>query len=384
MKPSNCTALIVVEDPGAANFAAALPAALADAGCSARVIARAKGAAQLAALGTAHERVAGRAVATTLLRKYGADVVLVGTCEDPDSLGLRVVDAARSQGIPTIGLVDSAIAADHRFRGRTGDPMAHAPDVVVVPDSWARDAYIRVGFAKSNVAVTGHPHYDRVYAARAAQRATNARRQRALLFPGAGELPIVVFAAEISEGLAPEEFLRSSAYTLKGRGGSTRRTDIVLEEFLDALDALGRPVHRVLRLHPKNQAAEFQAYREEFHQVSAGGSGMSIAAAADMVVGMTSFLLVEAALLGRGTLSIVPRQVERTWLPTIAAGITPAVTSRARLRKALGDALASPPTATSLRILHRHFPLGAAKRVARTVRSAANWAKRNRPTGEVA
>jgi hypothetical protein len=41
---------------------------------------------------------------------------------------------------------------------------------------------------------------------------------------------------------------------------------------------------------------------------------------------------MEAALLGRPTLAILPRFAEKEWLDTIRSGITPCVTTREQLR----------------------------------------------------
>jgi hypothetical protein len=57
--------------------------------------------------------------------------------------------------------------------------------------------------------------------------------------------------------------------------------------------------------------------------------------ACDLVCGMTTMLLYEAALLGRPTLAILPRAVEGAWLPTIASGVTPAAITRPALSRML-------------------------------------------------
>jgi hypothetical protein len=48
---------------------------------------------------------------------------------------------------------------------------------------------------------------------------------------------------------------------------------------------------------------------------------------------------MEAAIMGRSTLSIVPRIAEKQSLPTIMAGITPCVTTREELQAVLPELL---------------------------------------------
>jgi hypothetical protein len=93
-------------------------------------------------------------------------------------------------------------------------------------------------------------------------------------------------------------------------------------------------------LHPKNTKEELAPFLKYFHQISQGDPPLPLFFAADLVVGMTSMLLMEAAIMGRSTLSIVPRDVEKVALPTIRSGITPCVTTRKELRTVLPDLLA--------------------------------------------
>jgi len=59
--------------------------------------------------------------------------------------------------------------------------------------------------------------------------------------------------------------------------------------------------------------------------------------ASDLSVGMTTILLQEAALMGKRTLSIVPREEERAWLP----GSIDCVTQRFLIRKKMEELLFS-------------------------------------------
>jgi hypothetical protein len=81
---------------------------------------------------------------------------------------------------------------------------------------------------------------------------------------------------------------------------------------------------------------------------------------------MTSMLMVEAALLNRPTLAILPREEEILWLPTAAAGITPVATTRLEVERKLADLLAE-LRAPDLKALSRLFPPHALDRVAATV-----------------
>jgi hypothetical protein len=334
--------LIFVEDPGAANGVCSLPAALAKRGVGSLLCTGGAAWTYLQGKVEPLEQLGPNADAGSLLDREAPSAVLVGTSENPETLGLGLVDEARRRAIPCAAFVDAFANAAYRFRGTSNDPLAHCPDRVFVPDSWTRDEFALLGLAQSRIVITGHPHYDDVLlkAAELEREGQHAVRRRVLPRAPQG-VQVVTFAAEISTGLNPTQFQRSPEYTLHGRGGRHGRTEIVLEELATAVSALRPRPHFVLRLHPKNTLDEFGPLLDEVDEVSHGGSALDVAFASDLVAGMTSTILIEASLLGRATLSIVPRPLERDWLPTIRAGTTAAATTRAEIARELQDWSAS-------------------------------------------
>ena len=336
----NTDVLIFVEDPGAANYVAQLPAALAERGRCTRLLADGLAKDHLPQLGIRPEVVHHPVAADRILASVGPRLLIVGTSENPDTLGLALVATARSAGIVSVGVVDLPTNADQRFRGQSDNPLAYAPDWLLVPNEWTKEAYAELGYPVQRVAVCGHPHYDHVRATRARleRRDRNALRQRVL--PGAPTgRKVVVFATEGSSGLKLQPNQRLAEYTLTGRGTITGRVQVVLEEFLDAIRLVKPRPYLVLRLHPKDSPDDYTAYLDEFDLVSSGGSPLELIYAADLIVGLTSMLLLEAVLLGKTTLSVLPREVEMDWLPSIRAGITTCVTTREQLRSTLVDLL---------------------------------------------
>lgn len=335
-----------VEDPGAANGVLGLAVALAERGVALTVAAAEPAAGWLRAQGEgADVVVADGEDPARLLDAHRCELLLVGTSENPRSTGLGLVDAARRRDLASVGFVDAYANAAHRFRGATDAPLAHVPDDLVVPDEWTRDAFVALGVDAARVHVTGHPHDDDVLARRASFEGEGVAAVRARALPGAHAAAargrrVVVFAAEIATGLDPAQFRRGPDHTLVGRGDRDDRTGIVLQEVLDALRAPAMPpTHFVLRMHPKNDLADFGPLLDEVDEVSRGGSALEVAFAAEVVVGMTSMFLLEARLLGVPVLSVVPRPLEADWLPTVRAGLTPCAFRRQDVRGGLEDAL---------------------------------------------
>lgn len=357
--------LVFVEDPGAANCVAALGAALAQVGIASTLLASGSACAHLASLAVPHVACSPASTASGEIEAHNPRLVLCGTAENRHSLGLALIAEARSRSLPSVGVVDGPSHAADRFSGSTGRPDAYAPDRILVPDTATAASFRALGFAPSRIVVAGHPQFDRLRAERARLDAEGRTAVRRRVLPDAGDgRPLVVFLSELSDGMAPALYRRAPHWTLSGRGGSDLRTQVALEEFLDA--SAGRGWIRILRLHPKSRAEEYAAYARELEAISSGGLPYDIVYAADLVVGMTTFLLVEAALLGRPTLAILPDAAHAAWLPSIAAGITPVAHRRAEIAAALDEGLENPPDRMAV---DRAFPAGATRRVAELVAS---------------
>ena len=339
--PPDADFLIHVEDPGAANFVGGLPAALEELGLTARVVAEGKALGHLRRLGVAFETPVPSATAKDMIDAADPRGVVAGTSTNPRSLGLSLMDHGRRRGLVTVGMVDGPASPRWRFRGESDDPLAHAPDHIFVPDAGIADAYVELGMARDRVKVCGHPGFDTVRRQRELLITEGRENVRRRLWPELHpERPLAMFVSELSDGgFEPEQFRRSSDYTLSGWGGSDARTDIAIEEFLDAVAASGVTPLLVLRLHPKETDGAEPAHASRFDLVSRAEPPLEAVFAADAVFGMTSVLLLEAALLGRPVVSIVPRAVEKAWLPADASAYLACVTTREEVRESVADAL---------------------------------------------
>jgi len=338
--------LIYVEDPGAANFVARVPSGLRARGYSVFFGTRGNAKSYLEGQGIDSKTIHESMTADSLLESCRPRVLVVGTSEDLEPLGLNLIAQAKKNAISSVGVVDGIANAAFRFRGKTADPLAFSPEWLLVPDEPTKKAYVHIGFPAGRIAVVGHPRYEEVKdQARRFERIGVSELRRGL-FPDAREdQKIVGFLSEVSTGLNPEQFKRSEAYRLSGRGTSIYRTEIVVEEFLDAIAPFRSDVYAVLRLHPKNKAGDLARYHREFDQISHTEPPLEVVYASDLSVGMTTILLQEAALMGKKALSIVPREEERSWLPGSIECVTQRALISTKLKALLfGESLPNPGT----------------------------------------
>ncbi len=330
--PKQLDVLVFAEDPGAANFLIPLPEVLFRKGISCCVLAAGSAKIFFQRAELHFHEVLPEWSPDEFLDLYEPRLLLAGTSQNTNSAGLLLFEEAKKRGIITVGAVDMMMNAAYRFRGETENPLHFAPDHLLVPDNATKQAFVECGFSREAICVCGHPHYDFVWKKHDMLRTEGKLRIRERIFPQAPpSKSIALFAADPSRGLQPDQFVCSEEYTLHGRGGSCLRTDIVIEEFLDEMAELSNKPYLVLRLHPRTQPDEFAAYLGAFDKVSREEPAIETLFAADYVFGLTSMLLVEAAIMGKPTFSIVPRDSERVWLPTIAAGLTVCASSRDEL-----------------------------------------------------
>jgi hypothetical protein len=324
---------LMVEDPGALNFLEPLIDVLIKEGWQLQLFAAGIGSTHLIRKGYEVKNPPScQESATNILRAYNCRAVIVGTSEDPHTAAFTLIDAARNEGITTIGVVDTAVNAEFRFRGTSNNPLLHAPIWLLVPDSSTCQAFEQLGFPKSHISVVGNPARDK-----AKSHASIYRKQKIAERSGTTkEDYTIVFVSELSNGLSPNQYNRTSEYTLGGRGTSTARTAIIAEELLDAKKAICEvyKIHArlILRLHPKQNEADLGSLCAEFDEVSSGGDPIPVLAEADLVVGMSSTLLLQAFDMGINCISVLPRAKERLWLPEVASGIIPSAIDRDNLR----------------------------------------------------
>lgn len=321
-----------LEDPGAVRFVAPLLRRLADTG---REITLVSSGVATSMLGELSPRPVSR-----LQDVYEdlnlASLVLVGTSENLRTIAFEIIGAARDANIPSVGAVDAFVNAKYRFAGLTKNSLAHAPDWLMVPSGRVSGIFADLGFSRERIFVVGHPARDGPKHRKACREPNSPKR--------------VVFVSEVSTGLNPNQYRKSSFYTLHGRGGSLLRTKIVVEELLDAVSELrknGEQIEMILRLHPKEKLHDLGSLVREFNTVSSGGDPLELLQSADLVIGMSSMLLSEAHTMGLPCLAILPREEEIYWLDETADGSVKSVTLRESIVPAIEGLLAFSLTLSS-------------------------------------
>lgn len=214
--------------------------------------------------------------------------------------------AAREVCVRSVAVLDFWGRYADRFR-RTRDSVESVchPDVICAPDEVSRAQMIVEGFAPESILVTGLPHMEQAMCLM--QSITPAQRcawRERYGVPG-DDLALVFFSDFLEQGYNVDEHGRLLL------GYNQQTTWQALSRSLDAVNrAAQRRIHLLVKPHLLEDASILQAAMQQTatHGILArlvkGADAHELIAVADIVVGMISTLLFEAALIGKPALSV--------------------------------------------------------------------------------
>jgi len=335
--------LVYVEDPGAANLVLGLTEKLTSIDCRVFIVASKSAQTLLSHHNEEFISFNSDLSADHLLREYQPSLVACGTSEDPETIGLSLISAARRSGILTVGLVDAAMNERFRFRGKSEDPLFHRPEKILVTSRKSIERFVEIGVNRSDIFLFQNPAF---LLARQKRRVFDLRsraQERGRIFgTGLAARKIICFLSERSDGLNSKDLKRSVEYTIRGRGQTRDRTKIVLEELIECCKELSKEIRIVVCLHPQEQPGDYLQYKKEVLILGGGVPSLEASFFSDLVVGLTTTLLEEVRVLGAPVLSIIPRELERNWVPFPITETSRIACSREEIKvqvsRVLGDA----------------------------------------------
>lgn len=238
-----------------------------------------------------------------------ASLVVLGTSETGAS-EKSILQVSKSLGRPVMVYFDSSANLDERLAVIGCSPVLLPNVVVVASDEDANELMCARPYLPRVVAL-GNPFLGSLFSTKPAVRVRNPT-----------EVPRIGFLYEPLVGLNPSQFTFDNQYYFQGTSGSSYRMHIAIEEFLGAYIQVRGGFSLGLRLHPKNELYEYEPYLQDFDFVSKGGGVQEFLLSCDLIFGCTSMGMVEAASLAIPTCSILTREIERRWIPTVDFGLT--------------------------------------------------------------
>ena len=318
--------LVFVEDPGVTNMVIDFPNFFRELNFKFQIIANNFASEILLKKNIRHVKIVNKKELKNYLKLNEFDIFLVGTSENKKSLALNLIDIAKDKKILSIGLVDMMSNYNFRFSGNSSNPLFYKPDKLIVTDENTKLKFINIGFEKENIFTCLHPQEERIKKLRESfvkQKIEKTRINQRWLF-----------VSESSDILNPKESFLNNDLTLRGRGKCNWRTGIVLEEIIDTIKTFNPKPELVLRMHPKNTKTQFIDWSNEFIFDEIQDPLQSVWQS-DVILGMSSNLLVEAMYLGKPVFSVLTRASEKEWMNELKMDYIYSVHNRKDLHKLL-------------------------------------------------
>ena len=201
---------------------------------------------------------------------------------------------AKQRGIPSLAFLDQWQNYAVRFSGKQDhERLAYQPDWINCLNEIGRKEMIREGFDETRLVAFGHPYLSSL---KHDLPALDVASLRAGLHISATD-KVVLFVSE----------------PIREHYGNTRGYDQyrALDYFLSSLADVTEQPKILVKLHPKDNRASFQALADKFATLSLQFIGNELSpieclAVSDLIFGMSSIMLIEAFILGKKVASLQP------------------------------------------------------------------------------
>ncbi len=238
--------------------------------------------------------------------------------------------------ILTIGLLDQWQNYALRFSGTSKkERLAYLPDYIFAMDRVAKREMVAEGIPRKRIIIAGQPAFDHLAAE--VKEADERKKEIKSKLKIKDGVTVITFVAEAMK----KDFKNRLGYdehsTLKFLGG-------LLERLCQA--DKGLKICLMIKLHPENNPEEFRRYLDKwssFEQkiVNMELTSFEIISISDIVVGMTSVMLLESILAGKVTVSIQLNSLTESQLVATKIGAIPFIKSKNTAKRILKGLLIS-------------------------------------------
>jgi hypothetical protein len=241
--------------------------------------------------------VSSRMEVDDIVGSFTPDLILLGTTPE-DSLDRRLTLYARQKGIRTFAIVDERYGFRRRFAHKNGQ-WSYLTDGVALMDGDCRQKAIAEGLPSSLLHVTGSPLLSFLFFETHSYLNNGDPKKNSL----SNEHKQIAF---ISEPFRRDNGSGSRSGYLEVFLGFTE--DTVRNDILTALESYDQPVSLIERIHPSDNRApkEKRIQKSLVWKQIRDGDLWSYLQGSDLVIGMRSMALLEAALLGCRVASYQP------------------------------------------------------------------------------
>lgn len=244
------------------------------------------------------DQSATRSELQTLLAESTPDVVLASTSVNGFDLEKILFAEACRQHVPSLAVLD--FWSNYRARFLSKDGRLSLPTRIAVMDSRAAEQMQADGIPRDRAVVTGQPAFDSLLSVSSADRQRNASATRSRLSVRPDEY-LIAYMSQPLQG-----FQKVLSGTDSERGTLPYDEKTVFADLQNAVKTSSCQCRIVIKPHPRELPESWIDTESAICTVDQEISSHDLAVAANVVVGMTSVILVESALLGSRVISLQP------------------------------------------------------------------------------
>lgn len=299
------------------------------------------------------------------LTKEDPSILLTGTSFNGVDLEKKFIVAARKLSIPSLSVLDFWSHYCVRFSNKDGK-LSCAPDMIAIMDDMAKKEMIAAGFDEKRLIVTGQPAFDDLDLWKSKFGPEKMANLRDELRVGNGDL-MILFASQ------PLSTLYGTDASNPMYPGYTEKEVLLalIRSLKEVQKNISRKIVLVIRPHPREDPKSFMQIHDNKLTVivSTSGNSRDFVMAADLVVGMTTALLVEACYLDRTVLSLQPGLQQADLLPTNRSGMSIGVYTEEDITPVIQHLLVDKPNSYPYPhfVQRMHIGSGATQRVVHCV-----------------
>lgn len=248
------------------------------------------------------------ALAAAILTRHKAERLLAANSMNEINWEGYFFDACQQLKVASLSVLDFWGNYQHRYDLTRPDSLPHR---IAVPDKKAQDDMLKLGFPEGRIRVSGQPALEMI-AQQTLPDQASARRQ---LKDGAkGKIWIGFVSQPLSE-------LYGSDTSATDHPGYTEHN--CLADLHQYAEESGTACELFIRPHPREKLEKFKPYRTQNQfTIDTGSDKLQWIAAMDIIIGMNSIFLFEAALCNADCISYQPHMEDRDCLPSNHSGLT--------------------------------------------------------------
>lgn len=216
---------------------------------------------------------------------------------------------AKKLNIYSVSILDHWVNYRQRFSSNNSNRLDCLPDKICVMDEMARDEMINEGIPEDIIEITGNPYFDRLLNIKKKLSSLKKNELREKLHLPEDHITITF----ISEPIAKDHGIESRGYD-----EYVVLNDLLSTRELQCLNQFNKKIDIVIKRHPRESAGKFKEYFSKFKWSVTEFNKDDIyilLASSDLIIGMTSILLIEAHLLGYRCVSYQPDPIKNIMLP---------------------------------------------------------------------